>query len=152
MPDYASAPEFNRRMAEWLSRNPEPKCPPQGCDQAEYNEYLRKHQVWTSDKRIAQVAAERVLANRQAARIAAVAEPAAEYDFEEIDTGAGAVFPIEVFPEAIRVWAEATAEFTQTPITLAATAALMACMTAGIHLSVLVVTSSTAGGRHASRN
>ncbi len=126
--------ELDRRMSAWVARNPEPVCPPQGCEQAEYNEYLRKHQEWTKAKRVAFVAAERTILERET-------RPPVEGEHPLPDTlreEAAAAFPLGVLPKELHDWARAVAVFNQVPPSMPATFALMAAMTAAAHLNVQI--------------
>ena len=57
---------------------------------------------------------------------------------DPIRTEAAVPFPLEVLPEELREWSIAQARFNQVPASMAATFALMAAMTASIHLSVRI--------------
>jgi len=101
----------------------EPVCPPKDAPDSVYNAWLMAHQDW----------------KREQALLAPKARPptAPERDLpDELYRDAAMPFPIDVLPEELRTWALASAHFNQVPKSMAATYAIMAAMTASIHLNV----------------
>ncbi len=113
---------------------PEPRCPSVNAPAAEYAAWVREHESWTRDN------AETINASKQVEQTEpSIGEP------DELFTGDGAVFPVDVLPSEMKTWALAQAEFCQVPVTLTATCSLMAAMAAAIRLNVML-----AGDEHGS--
>lgn len=69
----------------------------------------------------------------------ATTKPEPEHDTPDpLQDEASIPFPLEVLPEELRRWSQAAAVFNQVPASMPATFALMAAMTAAVHMSVQI--------------